>query len=255
MLLAVDIGNTNTVVGVYDNERLCDYFRMASQHAITDDECGFFLIGLLQRMKVNAADIDRVVIASVVPKLTPIYERMSEKYFSVTPLVVSSKIRLPIKIAYEDPTAVGADRIANASAAFVKYGGPIIIVDYGTAITFDVITGDGVYWGGVIAPGPQTAGGELAGKAARLFEVRVEKPDRIIGRSTAESLKSGLFYGTIGLVDAIISLIRNELNQDARVIATGGLVGEFAEYSDYIETCFPALTLEGLKIIADFQSS
>jgi len=253
MLLAIDIGNTNTVVGVFDESRLINHFRVGSNHAMTVDECGFFVTGLLEKLNIKPEQLNRVVIASVVPRLTPIFEQMSEKYLKLTPLMVSSKTKLPIKIAYHDPTAVGADRIANAVGGFIRIGGPIIIVDYGTTINFDVVTDNGVFVGGVIAPGPETSAVELARKAARLFEVRIERPERVIGRTTAESLKAGLFYGTIGQVDLIIELILKELMVPARVIATGGLAAEFAEYSRHIETTFPALTLEGLRIIADYQ--
>jgi type III pantothenate kinase len=253
MLLAIDIGNTNTVVGAYDNGRLIDHFRVASNRDLTVDECGFFVTGLLEKMRIEPAQVDRVIIASVVPRLTPVFEKMFQKYLSVTPLIVSSDTKLPIEIGYDDPKAVGADRIANAVAAYTSFGGPIIVVDYGTAITFDVITAEGVYLGGVIAPGPETGGVELARKAARLFEVVIEKPERVIGRSTAESIKSGLFHGTIGQVDTIIQLIHDELGYPARVIATGGLANDFVEYSRFIESSNPTLTLEGLKMIADFQ--
>ena len=253
MLLAIDIGNTNTVVGTYDNRKLIDHFRVASDREMTVDECGFFVIGLLEKMKIEPSQIDRVIIASVVPRLTPIFDRMSRKYLSVDPLIVTSDIKLPIRIAYDDPKEVGADRIANAVAAYAAFGGPIIVVDYGTAITFDVIAEDGTYVGGVIAPGPETGGSELARKAARLFEVHIDKPDRVIGRSTADSIKSGLFHGTVGLVDAVIQLIHDELGAPARAIATGGLANDFVKYSRFIESLNPTLTLEGLKIIADYQ--
>ena len=254
MLLAIDIGNTNTVVGAYDDSTLINHFRVTSDHQLTIDECGFFVTGLLERLHLQCSQIERVVIASVVPRLTPVYEKMSEKYLSVTPLVITHEIKLPITIGYENPAAVGADRIANAVAAYVNFGGPIIVVDYGTATTFDVINAEGVYLGGVIAPGPETSGAELARKAAKLFEVNIQKPERVIGRNTAESIKSGLFYGTIGMVDSIIQLIFDELGSPARVIATGGLATEFARDSRFIESSNPSLTLDGLKIIADFQS-
>jgi type III pantothenate kinase len=253
MLLAIDIGNTDTVVGVFYGDKLKNSFRVASKLNFTVDESGFFVTGLLERMGILPGDIDRVVMASVVPSLTPIFERMCHKYLECEPLVVSSKVKLPIKLGYDDPREMGADRIADAVAAFVKFGGPIIIVDYGTATTFNVVTADGLYVGGVIAPGVKTAGSGLAEKAARLFEVRIEKPDRIIGKTTAESIKSGLFYGTIGQVDSILELIINEIGQKTRIIATGGLSAEFAPYSKYIEDFYPELTLEGLKIIADRQ--
>jgi len=253
VLLAIDIGNTDTVVGVFDGEKLKNSFRVASKLNFTVDESGFLVTGLLERMGIASDDIDRVVMASVVPGLTPIFERMCSKYVGCDPLVVSSKVKLPIKLGYDDPREMGADRIADAVAAFVKFGGPVILVDYGTATTFNVVTAEGVYVGGVIAPGIKTAGAGLAEKAARLFEVRIEKPDRIIGKTTAESIKSGMFYGTIGQVDAILDLIMQEMGQKPKIIATGGLSSEFAPHSKYIEQVFPELTLEGLRIIANSQ--
>jgi len=254
MLLAIDIGNSNTVVGAFDDSNLINHFRLASNHGFTVDECGFFVLGLLEKLELKPAQVDRVIIASVVPRLTPVFQGMSQKYLSVEPIIVSSKIKLPIKIAYEDPSAVGADRIANAVAGFSKFGGPIIIVDFGTTTNFDVINDLGSYLGGAIAPGPETSAQELASRAARLFEVTVEKPKSVVGRNTANSIKSGLFFGTIGQVDHIIKLLRDELGGAARVIATGGLAEQFIPYCRYIESAHPVLTLEGLKIIADLQT-
>jgi len=253
MLLAIDIGNSNTVVGAFDDGNLINHFRLASNHSFTVDECGFFVLGLLEKLDLKPAQVDRVIISSVVPRLTSVFHRMSGKYLEIEPLIVSCNVKLPIKIAYDDPSAVGADRIANAVAGFVKFGGPIIIVDYGTTTNFDVINDLGKYLGGAIAPGPETSAQELAARAARLFEVTVERPKSAVGRNTADSIKSGLFYGTIGQVDYIIKLIRDELGGDARVIATGGLADQFIEHSRYIESAHPTLTLEGLKIIADYQ--
>ena len=255
MLLAIDIGNTDTVAGVFDNHRLIDHFRVASNHSLTVDECGFFITGLLKRMNIKTSGLNRVIIGSVVPRLTPIYDGMSEKYFQIKSLIVSSAIKLPIKIAYDDPSAVGADRIANAVAAYDKFGGPIIVVDFGTTINFDVVTSNGQYLGGAIAPGPEMSAAQLAAKAARLFEVRIEKPVHAIGKSTAESIKSGLFYGTVGQVDKIIDNICDELGAKPKVIGTGGLAADFQKYSNYIKSINPALTLEGLKIISDYQAA
>lgn len=254
MLLTIDIGNTNTVAGVFENSRLIDHFRVASNHSLTVDECGFFVTGLLERMNIKPSDLNRVVIGSVVPSLTPIFEKMSQKYFNTKSLIITSAVKLPIKIAYDDPSAVGADRIANGVAAFDKFGGPIIIVDFGTTINFDVVTKDGEYLGGAIAPGPEMSAAQLAAKAARLFEVRIEKPTHAIGKNTAESIKSGLFYGTVGQVDRIIDNICEELGSKPRVIGTGGLAADFLETSKYIESIHPALTLEGLKLISNFQT-
>lgn len=255
MLLAIDIGNTDTVAGAFDDSRLIDFFRVASNHTLTVDECGFFMTGLLERMNITSKDIKSVIISSVVPRLTPIYERMTDKYFNTNPIIVSSEVKLPLKIGYDDPSAVGADRIANAVAAFDKFGGPIIVVDFGTTINFDVVSRDGVYLGGAIAPGPELSAQQLAKKAARLFEVRIEKPSSAIGKSTAGSIKSGLFYGTIGQVDTIIRLIIKELGEKPKVIGTGGLAKDFQGHSEYIDSIFPTLTLDGLKIIFDYQTA
>ena len=194
-------------------------------------------------------------MASVVPALTPVYARMSARYLLKEPLIVSSDIKLPIKIGYHDPAAVGADRIANGAAAFDKFQMAVIVVDFGTTTNFDVVDSGGVYLGGVIAPGPRTSARELARKAARLFEVPIEKPPSAIGRTTADSMKSGLFHGTVGMVDHLVGLIIEELGEKPRVVATGGLAADFEGNSRFIEFIIPELTLRGLKVISDFQSS
>jgi len=252
MLLAIDIGNTNTVVGVFNGATLKDHFRVASNRTMTSDEAGFFITGLLERMKVANEQVDKVVIASVVPPLSPVFERTSKKYFGCIPILVSSHVALPIKIAIDQPDQLGADRIANGVAAFQKFGGPSIVVDFGTTTNFDVVTADGTYIGGVLIPGPETSMTELARKAARLFEVRIEPPDCVIGRSTAGALKSGLFYGTVGQVDYLLEKIIAEAGfTNARVIATGGLASGFEHHSRYIKLIEPTLTLEGIRLIGE----
>jgi type III pantothenate kinase len=252
MLLAIDIGNTDTVVGVYDRETLRDHFRVASDHRMTADQAGFFVTGLLERMHVANEEVEQVVIGSVVPPLTPVFEETSRKYFGCEPVVVSAHIKLPIRIDIDQPSEVGADRIANSVAAFSRFGGPVIVVDFGTATTFDVVSAEGAYIGGIIIPGPKTSMSELARRAARLFEVRIEKPDRVVGRSTAGALKSGLYYGTIGQVDFLIDKIIEETGfHNARIIATGGLAGGMEQASRHIRMVEPSLTLEGLRLIAN----
>jgi len=252
MLLAIDVGNTNTVVGVYKDETLKDHFRVASNRNLTPDEAGFFITGLLERMKIPNEDIEKVVIASVVPSLTPVFETTSKKYFGCIPIFVSAHIKLPIKITIDQPDQLGADRIANGVAGFRHFGGPVIVVDFGTTTNFDIVNEKAEYIGGVLIPGPLTSMTELARKAARLFEVRIEKPDTVVGRSTAGALKSGLFYGTIGQVDFIIEKILAETKfTNARIIATGGLAASFENHSTYIQRIEPALTLEGLRLIAE----
>lgn len=252
MLLAIDIGNTNTVVGVYEGGSLADSFRVTSQHNMTADEAGFSLTGLLQRMQITSDQIDKVVIGSVVPPLTAVFEETSRKYFGCTPVIVSAHIKLPVTIEIDKPDEVGADRIANAAAAFDKFGGPVIVVDFGTATTFDVVNNSGAYVGGVIIPGPETSMAELARKAARLFEIRIEPPDRVVGKSTAGALKSGLFFGTVGQVDYIIEKILEETKfESCVVLATGGLASGIEEHSRHIKQVEPNLTLDGLHLIAE----
>jgi len=252
MLLAIDIGNTHTVVGVYKEATLKDHFRIASQERLTPDEVGFFITGLLQRIGIANEQIEDVVIGSVVPGLTSVFEETARKYFGCVPKIVSPALELPIKIDINRPDEAGADRIANAVAAFTKFGGPAIVVDFGTAINFDVINAAGAYIGGVLLPGPKTSMAQLAKKAARLFEIRIEKPDSVVGRSTAGALKSGLFYGTVGQVDYIVDKIIEETGfENTRVIATGGMAVGIEKASRHIKLIEPTLTLEGLRIISE----
>jgi type III pantothenate kinase len=252
MLLAIDIGNTNTVVGVYDLTALKGSFRVASQHHMTADEAGFFVTGLLGRMDIAATAVDKVVIGSVVPQLTTVFETTSRKYFGCEPITVSARTKLPVRVEVERPDEVGADRIANAAAGFNRFGGPVIVVDFGTATTFDVVNKEGAYIGGVIIPGPETAMADLARRAARLFEIRIEPPDRVVGKTTAGALKSGMFYGTVGQVDYIIERILDETGfANCMVVATGGLASGLEKHSQHIKLVDPNLTLDGLRLIAE----
>ncbi len=255
MLLTIDIGNTDTVVGIFDGEKLISHFRVSSAPNLTVDEAGLFVSSLFNHhIEAKLSQVKRVSICSVVPRLTGVYEKMAAKYFGVEPFTVSSRVRLPFGIDYIDPTEVGADRLANTAAGFARYKKALIVVDLGTAITFDVVSENGDYLGGIIAPGPQTAGANLSKKAARLFEVRGEKPDRIIGKTTAEAIKSGLYYGAIGLIDNILEKIFESLGFQPVVVATGGEVDIYAADSKYITDVIPTLTLEGIRIITDYNS-
>jgi type III pantothenate kinase len=203
-------------------------------------------------MNVASEEIESVIIGSVVPPLSEVFEQTAKKHFGCPPILVSARISLPIKIEIDQPDEVGADRIANSVAAFAKFGGPVIVVDFGTATTFDVISREGAYIGGLIIPGPETSAAELARRAARLFEVRIEPPRRIVGKSTAEALKSGLFYGAVGQVDYIIDKIIEETGEArTKLVATGGLANRIAEHSRHLELVEPTLTLEGLRLIAE----
>ena len=252
MLLAIDIGNTNTVFGVYRETALRGSFRVASRRDLTADEAGSFVLSLLKRMEIEATEVDKVVIGSVVPPLTSVFEETSRKYLGCNPITVTARIKLPVRIEIDRPDEVGADRIANAAAGFQRFGGPVIVVDFGTATTFDVVSTDGAYIGGVIIPGPETSMADLARKAARLFEIRIEPPDRVVGKTTAGALKSGLFFGTVGQVDYIIERIKEETGFDGcTVVATGGLAGSIEKYSQHIKLVDPNLTLDGLRLIAE----
>ena len=245
-LLAVDIGNTTTVVGFYQGSRLLDFFRLASKHTRTADEAGV-LIGHLRNHQVRpAGKIGGVVICSVVPSLTPVYEDMAGRYFDVDPLVVTCDLKLKVKIKIDDPHQLGADRIANAEGYLHKYRGAGIIVDFGTATTFDIVSVDGEYLGGVIAPGIETSSARLSERAAKLFKIELEAPLQVIGTNTEDSLKSGLLYGSIGQVEGIIHRITKELGQTPRVIATGGIAETIAAETEMIHEVDGTLTLFGL---------
>lgn len=251
MLLAIDIGNTHTVLGIYDEKKLKAHFRVASNHALTVDECGI----LVKQLFEEHGKIKDVIICSVVPPLTPIYEEMSKKFLKVSSIVVSSDLPSGIRILYDNPKTVGTDRIANAVAAYEIYGGPVIVVDLGTATTFDVISERGEYLGGAIAPGIETSSLNLFQRASQLFKVSIEKPKKAIGTNTEESLRSGIVFGAVGQIDEIVKRIKEELKQrrpskrKPKVIATGGLANLVAKESKTIEEVNPILTLEGLRRI------
>lgn len=251
MLLAIDIGNTHTVLGVFRNDRLVDHFRITSHHALTVDECGI----TVRQLFPDYGKLKDVIICSVVPPLTPIYQDTSRKFLNIDPLLVRYDLPLGIKILYDDPTQVGADRIANAVAAYEIYGGPAIIVDLGTATTFDVISEKGEYLGGAIAPGLETSSMNLFYRAAQLFKISLERPEKAIGKGTEESLRSGIFFGAVAQIDGIVRRIQDELKRRHRVrrqpkvIATGGLANLISKESKTIQKIHPTLTLEGLRII------
>ncbi len=251
MLLAVDIGNTHTVLGVFRRDKLIDHFRITSNHGLTVDECGI----TVRQLFPDYRKLKDAVICSVVPPLTPIYQEMSRKFLNIDPLLVRWDLPLGIEILYDDPTQVGADRIANAVAVYEIYGGPAIIVDLGTATTFDVISERGEYLGGAIAPGLETSSMNLFNRAAQLFKISLERPEKAIGKSTEESLRSGIFFGAVAQIDGIVERIRAELKKrhkmkgQPKVIATGGLAGLISNESKTIQKVHPTLTLEGLRMI------
>ena len=249
MLLAIDLGNTTTVFGVYDNEKLTKHWRLSTQKLRTVDEYGILLRNLFALEQLDVGDIDAIIIASVVPPLDPTLDEMARRYFSVEPIFVSSE-NAGISILYHDPHEVGADRIVDAVAALERYGTPAIIVDMGTATTFDGITRDGSYLGGLIAPGIEISARALREGAARLPQIDIQKPNELIGRSTETSMQSGFFWGYVSLVDGIIERMKAELGEDAHVITTGGMAGLVAEESRWISRIDNDLTLYGLHLVA-----
>jgi type III pantothenate kinase len=250
MLLAIDLGNTNTVFGVYDaNDKMLMHWRLSTQKERTVDEYGILLRNLFAHEKIDATKIRRVIIASVVPPLDPVLHEMVSAYFSVKPVFVTYE-NAGIPVLYDDPREVGADRIVNAVATVHRYGKPAIVVDFGTATTFDAITSEGAYRGGVIAPGIVISAEALYEHAARLPRIEIQKPANVIGSSTTGSMQSGLFYGYVDLVDGIIARMKKELGESTRVIGTGGQAPFISQETKSIEIVDPNLTLDGLQLVA-----
>lgn len=265
MLLAIDIGNTEVTLGLFEGKRLTRSFRVSSETRRTADEAGLLLRQVFPSLDVAPAKAPRksapgpgapaAVLASVVPPQTPIYVEAVKRLLGRPPLEVTADTAAGITIEYRDPHAVGADRIANAVAAIEKYGAPVIIVDFGTATTFDVILKGGRYRGGVIAPGILTGAEQLVRRAARLGAFELKTPKRVVGQSTEESLQSGVLYGAAGQVDAIVKRITAEERIRPRVIATGGLAKAIAPHAKTIERADADLTLHGLRLIHERQRS
>jgi type III pantothenate kinase len=245
MLLAADVGNTQTVLGLYDGERLVDQWRVRTETSSTGDEIGALFSRLL-----DVSTLTGVVLSSTVPALVREYERFAERWLKGVPLlVVGPGIRTGIPIRYDDPREVGPDRIANALAARERYGSPVIVVDFGTSTNFDIVSADGEYLGGVLAPGVEVSMDALFARAARLLKVDLVEPPSVIGKTTVTGLQSGLVYGFAALVDGIVARIRGELEAEARVIATGGLADVIAPHARTIERVDADLTLEGLRLV------
>jgi type III pantothenate kinase len=250
MLLAMDLGNTNTVFGVYDSsDKLVKHWRLSTQKERTVDEYGILLRNLFALEKIEANQIHRVIIASVVPPLDPVLNEMVSSYFSVKPVFVTHE-NAGIPILYDKPSDVGADRIVDAVAVVHKYGKPAIVVDFGTATTFDAITSNGEYQGGVIAPGIVISAEALYHHAAKLPRIEIQKPAHVIGTSTVASMQSGLFYGYVALVDGIITRMKKELGPTTKVIGTGGQAPLISQETKLIDTVDANLTLDGLQLVA-----
>lgn len=248
MLLVIDVGNTNIVLGIYEEDRLVDHWRISTDRLRTTDEYGILIKSLFNLHNISAK-INAISISSVVPPVIPTLERMCQRYFDVSPLVVGPGIKTGIDIKYDNPREVGADRIVNAVAAYSKYGGPLIILDFGTATTVCVVTKKGEYLGGAIAPGIGISAEALCLRTAQLPKVEIKQPKRVIGRTTVQSMQSGIFYGFIGQIDYLVQKTKEELGGEAKVVATGGLAAVIAPQTKSIDIVEPMLTLEGLRII------
>lgn len=251
MLLCIDVGNTHTQFGVYERTELKRDYRVASEVVRTEDEIGIVVLSLLEHDGIKPRKISGVGISSVVPNLTSILERMSEKYFGCVPLVINSDVDLGVEVAYDEPHAVGSDRICAAVAGYRRYGGPLIILDFGTATTFDVVSAEGVYLGGAIAPGLETAATDLQRRAAKLPRIELRFPENVIGKTTVKSMQSGIMFGAVDAMEGIVRRIKSSLGADAQVVATGGYAKIMSAQSSVINHIEPTLVLEGVRIIYD----
>jgi len=255
LLLTIDVGNSNTVLGVFDGSELRAHWRLTTRREHTADEYGILVRNLFAGSGLDPARVEAIALASVVPPLTPVLVELARRYLGRDPLVIGPGVKTGMPILYEPPSDVGADRIVNGVAAFATYGGPVIVVDFGTATTFDVITRRGEYVGGVICPGIGISADALFQRAARLPRVDVRDPGRVVGRTTVGSMQSGLYFGYAAMCEGLIARIRAELGEPARVVATGGFAGTLAAEIPSIETVDPVLTLVGLRLIFERNSA
>lgn len=249
MILVIDVGNTNVVIGIYQGDQLAHNWRLGTNRSATSDEYGVLIHNLFQLAKLDVKDINGVIVSSVVPPLMHVLEKLCLNYLHRSPLIVGPGIKTGLNIRYENPREVGADRIVNAVAAIELYGAPIIVVDFGTAITFDYIDEHADYIGGAIAPGIGIATEALYQSAAKLPRIELVKPKSVVGRNPIQSMQAGIIYGYAGQVDGVVGRILNEFNVKAQVIATGGLADLISDESQTIQHVNPLLTLEGLRII------
>ncbi|MDD2497137.1 MAG: type III pantothenate kinase [Desulfitobacteriaceae bacterium] len=249
MLLAIDAGNTNIVLGIYEGDRLIERWRVSTDRQKTYDEYGILIKNLFDYHGHQFADIKAIAIASVVPPLMTALAKMSQEYFDIQPLVIGPGIKTGMPIKFDNPREIGADRIVNAVAAYEAYGSPLVVVDFGTATTFDVVSRQGEYIGGAISPGIGISTEALFARAAKLPRVELIKPQNVITKNTVNGLQAGIIYGFAGQVDGIVKRMKKELGEEAFVVATGGLAELIASESETIQKVDPWLTLEGLRII------
>ncbi len=249
MLLAIDIGNTNLTLGLYEGPELGSHWRVATDHARMPDEYGLQFLGLLEHARKSPEDLTGLVLASVVPPLTGRVVLACREYLHQEALVVDTGVKTGIRIRYEDPKAVGADRVADAVAVMHLHGGPACVVDFGTATTFNAITREGDYLGGAITAGVNLAAEALYTRAAKLPRIDLQRPPSVIGSNTVHAMQSGLLFGYVSMVEGMVARFRSELGKDMKVIATGGLAEVVARETSVIDVIAPWLTLDGLRII------
>jgi type III pantothenate kinase len=245
----VDVGNTQTHFGAYDGDTLVEHWRFATVRESTSDELGAALLSLLALRGLGFGDIDASIVSSTVPQLRPEWTAMAARYLGHEMPVVGPGIRVGMPIRIDNPRELGADRLTNAVAAYEKVGGPVVVVDLGTALTFDVVSADGEYLGGIIAPGVEISMEALTQRAAALPKIDLTPPRSLIGKGTVDAIRSGVIYGFAGQVDAIVSRLRDELGEETEAIATGGLASAIVPYCETIDDVDEDLTLEGLRII------
>ncbi len=249
MLLAIDIGNTNIALGIFEGETLRATWNVATDIDKTADEYAVLLLNLLPMEGRNLSDIDHVSIACVVPPLLTIFEELSQRYFKISPLVVGPGVKTGVRICTDNPREVGADRVANAAAAHHLYSGPMILIDFGTATTLDVLSKEGDYLGGAIAPGILIAAEALFERASKLPRVELVPPEHAIGKNTVTTMQSGIIFGYVGLIESLVNRMNHELEQEAYVVATGGLAEIIARQTKVVNTVNMHLTLIGLRLI------
>ena len=249
MLLVLDIGNSNIVMGTYEGKKLMKHWRISTDRQKTGDEYGMLMNDLFRYQGISMSDIHAIIISSVVPPLVVPMVKMCERYFHLKPLVVGPGIKTGIKLHYENPRSIGADRIVNVVGAYAQYGGPLIVIDIGTATTYDVVGEDGDFMGGVIAPGIGTSADALFQTAAQLPRIELVPPKQIICRNTIQGMQAGIIFGYVGQIDEIVRRIKAEFGKDMKVIATGGLARMIAKESSTIDKVDHFLTLTGLQAL------
>ena len=251
MLIVIDIGNTNITMGIYHQDQLIGTYRLTTKFQRTSDEYGFMLLSFLNASAITVKDIDDIIISSVVPKINYSFTNSIKKYLFKEPIFIGPGVKTGIDIRIDNPSTLGADRLVDAVGAYYTYGGPCLVIDFGTATTYDVVSQQGEFLGGATAPGIGICANALSSQAAKLPEIEIQKPDRVIAKNTIKSMQSGVFFGYIGQTEYLIQQIKKEYQQDMKVISTGGLGRMIAKETALIDIYDADLTFKGLKIIYD----